>query len=147
MQFFVLSLEPGPSMYYVSTFWIFLTPSFPMSALLCWKLLFLEIYSKSEIFLSCLKFFFKNGPWRVVLKSGAMWLYSSLSCKKVEYNIQYMPIGPLHRGAFCQFPFRWIYYSYSSKSTGKETGKTHICALHEVHVWNVFWDRTNFFQI
>ena len=35
----------------------------------------------------------------------------------------------LHRGAFCQLPFRWIYYwpllCHSSKSTGKETGKTH----------------------
>ena len=29
-----------------------------------------------------------------------------------------------HRGAFCQFPFRWIYYYGSNKSTGKETGKT-----------------------
>ena len=33
----------------------------------------------------------------------------------------------LHRGAFCQFPFRWIYYCHSSKSTGEETGKTHLC--------------------
>ena len=32
-----------------------------------------------------------------------------------------------HRGAFCQFPFRWIYYCHSSKSNGKETGKTHLC--------------------
>ena len=31
-------------------------------------------------------------------------------------------------GAFCQFPFRWIYYYGSSKSTGKETGKTHLYA-------------------
>ena len=30
---------------------------------------------------------------------------------------------------FCQFLFRWIYYCHSSKSTGKETGKTHLCAL------------------
>ena len=37
----------------------------------------------------------------------------------------------LHRGAFCQFPFRWIYYCHSSKFTGKETGKTHLCALVE----------------
>ena len=36
---------------------------------------------------------------------------------------------PLHRGVFCQFPFRWIYYCHSSKSTGKETGKTHLCAF------------------
>jgi hypothetical protein len=35
----------------------------------------------------------------------------------------------LHRGAFKQFSFRWIYYCNSSKSTGKETGKTHLCAL------------------
>ena len=35
----------------------------------------------------------------------------------------------LHRGVFCQFPFRWIYYYGSYKSTGKESGKTHICAL------------------
>ena len=36
----------------------------------------------------------------------------------------------MHRGAFCQFPFRWIYYCHSGKSTAKETGKTHFCALH-----------------
>ena len=35
--------------------------------------------------------------------------------------------GLLHRGAFCQFAFRWIYYYGSNKSTGKETGKTHLC--------------------
>ena len=33
-----------------------------------------------------------------------------------------------NRSAFCQFPFRWIYYCLSSKSTGKETGKMHLCA-------------------
>ena len=37
---------------------------------------------------------------------------------------------PLHRGAFCQFLFRWIYYCHISKSTGKNTGKKHLCALH-----------------
>ena len=37
---------------------------------------------------------------------------------------------PLHnRGPFCHFPYQWIYYCHSSKSTGKETGKTHLCAL------------------
>ena len=35
----------------------------------------------------------------------------------------------VHRGAFFAFPFRWIYYCHSSKSTGKETGKTHLFAL------------------
>ena len=33
------------------------------------------------------------------------------------------------RGAFCQFPFRRIYYCHSSKFIGKETGKMHLCAL------------------
>ena len=35
----------------------------------------------------------------------------------------------LHKGAFFQFSFRWIYYCHSSKSTGKETGKTHLCEM------------------
>ena len=35
----------------------------------------------------------------------------------------------LHRDAFWEFPFRWIYYCNSSESTGKETDKTHLCAL------------------
>ena len=38
-------------------------------------------------------------------------------------------ITALHRGAFCQSSFRCIYYYDSNKSTGKETGKTHLCAL------------------
>ena len=40
----------------------------------------------------------------------------------------------VHRGAFCQFPFQWIYYCHISKSTGKETGKTHLCALVGFHL-------------
>jgi hypothetical protein len=39
----------------------------------------------------------------------------------------------LHRYAFCQFPFRWIYYCHSSKSTGKETEKTYLCAKVKKH--------------
>ena len=35
----------------------------------------------------------------------------------------------LHRGAFCQFPFRWICYYGSNKSTKKESVKMHLCAL------------------
>ena len=39
-------------------------------------------------------------------------------------------IGPaVHKGAFCQFLFRCIYYNDGNKSTGKETGKTHLCAV------------------
>ena len=32
----------------------------------------------------------------------------------------------LHRGAFCQFRFWWIYYCHSSESIEKETGKMHL---------------------
>ena len=32
-----------------------------------------------------------------------------------------------YRGAFCQVSSRWIYYYGSNESTGKETGKTHLC--------------------
>ena len=45
------------------------------------------------------------------------------------WTFWHMDISALHRGAFCQFPFQWIYYCHSSKSTWKETGKTHLCAL------------------
>ena len=44
---------------------------------------------------------------------------------------------PLHKGAFFQFLFRWIHYCHSSKSTGKETGKTHLCAL--VEFFDLVW--------
>ena len=43
----------------------------------------------------------------------------------------------MHRGAICQFLFRWIYYCHSSKSTGKKTGKTHLCALVRWDKWIV----------
>ena len=39
----------------------------------------------------------------------------------------------LHRGAFCQFLFRWIYYCHSSKFTGKKTGRTHPCDLQRFY--------------
>ena len=38
---------------------------------------------------------------------------------------------PLHRGAFCQFTFRWIHYYDGNKSTGLEFGKLNLCALSE----------------
>ena len=47
----------------------------------------------------------------------------------------------VHKGAFCRFPFRWINYYHSSKSTGKETGKMHLCAV----VW-VFWEFVTCFR-
>ena len=47
--------------------------------------------------------------------------------------------GKLNRGAFCQFPFRWIYYYGSNKYTGKETGKTQLCALVEKKCRRLNW--------
>jgi hypothetical protein len=38
----------------------------------------------------------------------------------------------VHRGAIYQFLFRWIYYCHSTKSTGKKTGKTHLCAVWDL---------------
>ena len=38
----------------------------------------------------------------------------------------------VHRGVFCKFPFRWIYYYGSNKSTEKETDKTHLCAVYSL---------------
>ena len=35
----------------------------------------------------------------------------------------------VHQVAFYQCPFRWIYKCHSSKSAGKETGKTNLCAV------------------
>ena len=39
------------------------------------------------------------------------------------------PAKAVHKGAFCQFPFRWIYYYGRTKSTEKEIGKTHLSAV------------------
>ena len=40
----------------------------------------------------------------------------------------------MHRGAICQFLFRWIHYRHSSKSTRKKTSKTHLCALGQFDI-------------
>ena len=34
---------------------------------------------------------------------------------------------------FASFLFRWIHYYGSNKSTGLEIGKSHLCAVHQVH--------------
>ena len=48
---------------------------------------------------------------------------------RIVYGTFWVRFKPVHRGAFFQFLFRWIHYCHSSKSTGKETGKTHLCAV------------------
>ena len=49
----------------------------------------------------------------------------------------------VHRGAFCQFPYQWIYYYGSNKSTKKETGKTQLCAVQwSYQIWD-FWKQNS----
>ena len=55
------------------------------------------------------------------------------SFKNLDYKVRNRIRGvhyflSMHRGAFCQFPFWWGYYDGSNEFTGKETGKTHLCA-------------------
>ena len=58
---------------------------------------------------------------------------SRLVNKYIYFVIEGWQMGvlvvPLHRGVFCQFPVRWIYYCHCSKSTRKESGKMQLCAL------------------
>ena len=57
------------------------------------------------------------------------WFFQNLG-KEAVRTFMHTTVAPkLHRDAFCQFPFLWIYYYGSNKSTGKETGKTHLCAV------------------
>ena len=60
------------------------------------------------------------------------------SCYFLFHSILYFSFWGMHRGAFCKFPFRWIYYCGSNKSTGKETGKTHLCAPFWI-TQNLLW--------
>ena len=58
--------------------------------------------------------------------------YNLIDCRhKKQFlcalNKKIVGMYPLHRCAISQFPFRWIYYYRSNKSTGKD--KTHLCAL------------------
>ena len=56
---------------------------------------------------------------------------NSTVCKNWQSFAQIctVKLRAVHRGAFCQFSFRLIYYCHSSKSAGKKTGKTHLCAV------------------
>ena len=54
-----------------------------------------------------------------------------VSWQLVLHTIFYQKLknDTVHWGAFFKFIFRWIHYCHSSKSTGKETGKTHLCVV------------------
>ena len=57
-------------------------------------------------------------------------LYEIFKALKVQERIVSTETNRGNTGdAFCQSSFRWIYYYGSNKSAGKETGKSHLCAL------------------
>ena len=73
--------------------------------------------------------------------------------KSVNYRIYLLSMRtrPVHRGAFCQFAFQWIYYYGCNKSTGKElanrnsvqrvrrvTNCTNYCASSEACLRHIF---------
>ena len=74
---------------------------------------------------------YKNRFWKKIIRKMSVWFHwYSAQSHWIIWNLFFkICFCTLHRGAFCQFPFRWVYYCHSSKSTGKETGKTHLCAL------------------
>ena len=43
-----------------------------------------------------------------------------------DYELYIIGHSLVHRDAFCQFPFRWIYYCHGI------TGKMHLCAVAKV---------------
>ena len=57
--------------------------------------------------------------------------------KGIGTQYDYYSFHTLHRGAFCQSSFWWIYYYDSNKSTRKEIGKSHLCALFTWSKWNL----------
>ena len=67
---------------------------------------------------------------------AVLWRREVIFFSKINFRKKDQIILPLHRGAFCQFPFGWIYHYGSNKSTEKKTGKTHVCAL----VWRILAD-------
>ena len=130
-----------------------------------WRILFLN-WNRAYIFLSILDPTIKFQFWGQVcleygpLSLGLCWI-TAISLPKVKTTNakgqkihtlmckrQIVWVKPMHRGAFCQFPFWWIYYYGSNKSTGKETGKTHNCAMADkpksVKLKNAFfWEDFN----
>ena len=73
------------------------------------------------------KFFFSLHFYYQILDHNLFYRVNKVRLKEV--SILNHLVSSLHRGAFCLFTFRWIYYYGSNKSTGKETGTTHLCAL------------------
>ena len=66
-------------------------------------------------------------------------VFSYLFLQLYYYNVSsHNAIFGTAQRCVCQFPFWWIYYYGSNKSTGKEIGKTHLSALVFQHLWSKF---------
>ena len=77
---------------------------------------------------------FATVHWSLILQRHCLELAVTFMSPKSKYCssklLIFQLIAVVHRGKFCRFSFRWIYYCHSSKSTGKESGKTHLCAVN-----------------
>jgi hypothetical protein len=105
-----------------------------------WLKLLSFIFYVAEIFESLIMITFVNyetagyfGHYRTLINQLLSHLYGGVSIFLRVWKpctlLGPVQMHPVQRDAFCQFPFRWIYYCHSSKSTGKETGKMHLCAV------------------
>ena len=74
--------------------------------------------TKGSLRISC-----NLGYWRIIRLKMVQILLQAL--KKFDLGS-----GQCTEVLFASFSFRWIYNCHISKSTRKETGKTHICALY-----------------
>ena len=43
---------------------------------------------------------------------------------------RFLVLHTVHTGVIYQFFVRWILYCHCDKSTGRKTGKSHLCAVH-----------------
>ena len=77
-----------------------------------------------------------KSKWKIKIESYFVAFLGNLNFNKndIIWREIWLQPKPLHRGAFCQFTFRWIHYYDSNKSTGLETGKLHLCGI----IWMKF---------
>ena len=65
------------------------------------------------------------------IKLSCDWLVEKWDSNKTCSDKTVLFTLPMHIGALCKFPFRWIYHCHSSKSIAKETGKMYLCAMYD----------------
>ena len=92
-------------------------------------LCFFSTRNQAIVVLTRFVLFCRKLKWVISLKKKSK---SGIQFPRLQLLINFsLEINTLHKGAFFKFLFRWIHYYHSSKSTGKETGKTHLYALRQ----------------